>query len=154
MKLELFGIEEANRHFLTRYWRSIRLFLLFFIIIDIALLVKIGLGWGVIIVGGGFLLLVALYGLRMSVNVLYKGHLDEDNDIVEIETLHFNQIRKIQRNRKDVKVRVIQDATSRYIVDMIRIDVDRKTYFTQKQVAPWSRERIQQVKNLVKQGIL
>ncbi|ATL49580.1 hypothetical protein COR50_21715 [Chitinophaga caeni] len=154
MKLELFGIEEANRHFLLRYWRNIRVFLLLFVVIDIALFVKIGLGWGVIIVEAGFLLLVALYGLRMSVNVLYKVYLDEDNDIVEIETLYFSQVRKIQRNRKDVKVRVIQDASSRYIVDMIRIDVDRKTYFTQKQFAPWSRERIQQVKNLVTQGVL
>jgi hypothetical protein len=150
MKVELFGVEEINKRYLYRYWRSIRWFVLLFILFDIGFLVKFGPGLPVFIVGGGLLLIVVLYGLYTSANVLYKVYLDEENDLIEIETLHYGSVRTLTRNRKDVRIKVIQDATSRYIIDMIRIDVDRKTFFTQKQVPPWTRDRIEGAKNIVK----
>jgi hypothetical protein len=154
MKVELFGIEESNKNFLIRYWHSTKSFLLLFLALSTVLLVEDGWSWSMAIVAGSLLLLVVLYGLRMSVNVLYKVYLDDESDTIEIETLHFGSLRKLTHHRKDVKIKVIQDATSRYIADMIRIDVDRKTFFTQKQMGPWTRDKIEQVKSIAKQNAL
>lgn len=89
----------------------------------------------------------------MSANILYKISVNEEGEI-RVETMRYNKITAIVRNRSDLQVKVIQDATSRYIIDMIRIDVDRKTYFVQKQFRPWTVEKIQQVKELVKEKAL
>ena len=151
MKAELFGVDEINKKYLFRYWRSIRWFVLLFILMDIGFLIKFGPKLVVFIIGGILLLIVALYGLTKSTNILYKVYLDEENDQIEIETLHYSSVRTLTRNRKDIKIKVIQDASSRYIIDMIRIDVERKTFFTQKQIVPWTRDKIENVKNIVEQ---
>ncbi len=122
-------------------------------LLGLYLLASYGLDLSTVIILSGILLLIILYGLRMSVNTLYKIYIDDNGDI-EIETLHFNKVKQIRRNRKDVQIKVIQNATSRHIEDMIRIDINRKTYFTQKQFAPWTRKKIQEVKEMVKQGVL
>ncbi|RPE12261.1 hypothetical protein EGT74_01510 [Chitinophaga lutea] len=153
MRTEIIGVEESNKSFFTRFWRATHVFILLFLFLGLYLLVDSGPTSYTLIFIGSMFVLVGLYGVRVSANILYKIYLNDEQNI-EIETLHFNKIKKIVRNRKDVKVKVIQDATARYIIDMIRIDVDKRTYFTQKQFKPWSRERIQWVKDIVEQGIL
>lgn len=100
-----------------------------------------------------FLIPVIVHGLKTSVNVLYKIY-DDGNGNLEIETLHFSKIKVVVHPKQDVKVNVMLDVTMRYYRNMIRIDVKRRTYFVQRPFLPWTRELIDEMKELVNKGVL
>lgn len=82
--------------------------------------------------------------------MLYALSIDNELDIVEIRTVHYNTVKVALFEKRRVKVNVMMEAFSRFNMDMIRIDVDRKTYFTQKQRNPWTADKIEQAKNFPK----
>lgn len=73
-----------------------------------------------------------------------------DSGIVEIRTVHYNTVKIAQFEKKRVKVNVMMEALSRFNMDMIRIDVDRKTFYTQRQRNPWTADKIEQAKQFPK----
>ncbi|WP_341839143.1 hypothetical protein [Chitinophaga caseinilytica] len=150
---EIAGIPADYKSFAYRYFRNIFGFLVLFSFVSLIVFANGGVNSITLTLMGSVFALVFLYGLRMSANILYKISVNEEGEI-RVETMRYNKITAIVRNRSDLQVKVIQDATSRYIIDMIRIDVDRKTYFVQKQFRPWTVEKIQQVKELVKEKAL
>ena len=150
MKREVLGIDEKYKGFYVRLLKLAGIHLFLLVVISIILMGKFGLHLGVLLVISFLLLLWVAYGVRKSANILYKIYVDEERNVVEIQMLHFNTIKKKEFSAERVEVKVLQDATSRYIIDMIRIDVDKKTYFIQKQAGPWTRVKIDQAKSFPK----
>lgn len=150
MLKEIVGIDKKFERFPIRFISAIKGH--FLILSGIMAYLGIVYGWNVSLFGliSVVLLLLMLYGWYKASSVLYELSVDEELGTVEIQTLHYNTVKVNVFERKQVKVNVLMDATSRYNVDMIRLDVDRKTYYKQKQTGPWTYEKIEQTKNFPK----
>lgn len=150
MLQEIVSIDKKFERFWSRFIAAIKgQVLLLMLIIVISGIVY---GWKVSTFGvsGILLLLIFLYGWRKTSTMLYALSIDDEFGIVEIRTVHYNTVKVAQFEKKRVKVNVMMEAFSRFNMDMIRIDVDRKTYFTQKQRIPWTADKIEQAKNFPK----
>lgn len=140
----LVEVDDAFQSYGKRVWYTFRRTIVYVILLYFALQYQMGWGWLTVLAPLLWALYTLLLALRGTRKVLLRVSLDEASGMVTIETARFSTRKVYVFAKERVYIGAMMDLWARRMkANMIRIDVDRKTFFVQKAYMPWGWEQFE-----------